>query len=354
MFKQLEIIHILIEKRLINRLIMELDLSEYDQVDDTKLMLENHENMYCDGSSSKFLVTISSCSTDQASVEDANCENDFVFLPAPTKPFVLQRETQPSQTSFNSAIVTSTGNAPISATLTTATATTTVTTTTTTTSTESTPSQNANSTPITKQPESRTQQVSSSETQSQTHQQQVAYPLNVISTNSNNPFGNYKQDCSLVNHQQQVLQQQQQETSTRQLSNETCASKPIGLLEVLPAITNPNKLADLMQQIVTRSDLIFIAIPCAYCHEPVACPPSDISSWLNHMSKQHNCKVCPICTKMIGLGPRRDIEIMKRHVIEHLDEEWLERRASKVSFTFGLQQQWFSGNRCSVKDPRHR
>lgn len=324
---------------------MDFDLAEYDQVDDTKLMLENHENMYCDGSSSKFLVTISSCS-DQASIEDANCENDFVFLPAPAKPFVLQQETPPSQATSNSTESPVTSADPTQA----------ISSETTSISqpTASIRSQNAESMAIARQPESKIQQANSSE-MNQTCQQQVAHPLNAISTNSINPFGNYQsqQDSSSLN--QPLLRQHQPVESTRNLVvNEICASKPTGPLEVLPAITNPNKLADLMQQIVTRSDLIFIAIPCAYCHEPVVCPPSDISSWLNHMSKQHNCKVCPICTRMIGLGPRRDIEIMKKHVIEHLDEEWLERRASRVSFTFGLQQQWFSGNRCSVKDPRHR
>lgn len=323
---------------------MDFDLAEYDQVDDTKSMLENHENLYYDGSSSKFLVTLSSCS-DQASVEDANCENDFVFLPAPTKPFVLQRDTQSSQAASNSTALPAAQAHPAQG-ITTAT-------TSISPSTTSIRSQNANPMAITRQPEPRTQQVSFSEI-NQTQQQQAAHPLNAISTNSKNPFGNFQQDSPMNQTLVQQQQQQPQVDSTRLLVTETCASKPIGPLEVLPATTNPNKLADLMQQIVTRSDLIFIAIPCAYCHEPVVCPPSDISNWLNHMSKQHNCKVCPICTRIIGLGPRRDIEIMKKHVIEHLDEEWLERRASRVSFTFGLQQQWFSGNRCSVKDPRYR
>lgn len=133
-------------------------------------------------------------------------------------------------------------------------------------------------------------------------------------------------------------------------------SKPTGLLEINTSLNSahPDKLADLMRQIVSQSDHIYIAIPCAYCHEPIACPPSDISAWLNHMNRVHNCKICPICNKMIGLGPQRDLEIMRNHVNSHLDEDWLERRAPKVCFTFGLQQQWFAGSRCSVRETRYR
>lgn len=312
---------------------MELDMTEYDQVDDTKLMLENpqHEHLCCDAaSSSKFLVTLSSTScSDQNSVEEAetNCENDFVFLPAPTKPFVFQRQTQPKPISSSDSSD-STQESLIGAT--------------------STRSQPTNQLATFNELNLNTQQAALNDlatTTTTNYQQQVVlnHPLTTISTN--NPFGNYQQD-----YQGKASSSEAKEEPTK-----GCTSKPIGLLEVLPAInTNPNKLADLMQQIVTRSDMIFIAIPCAYCHEPIACPPSDISSWLNHMSRQHNCKLCPICNRIIGLGPKREIEIMKKHVLEHLDEDWLERRAAKVSFTFGLQQQWFSGNRCSVKDPRYR
>lgn len=173
-------------------------------------------------------------------------------------------------------------------------------------------------------------------------------PLSIINANlglvcnNNNPFDN-NANC---------LKQQQQ------INNAIGSpSKPIGVLEVSSSVNvsgTIKKLDDLMHQIVTRSDLIYIEIPCAYCHEPVACPPTDISAWLNHMSRAHNCKVCPICNKMIGLGPRCDLDIMRRHVVAHLDDDWLNRRAARTNFTFGLQQQWFSGSRCNVKDAKYR
>lgn len=290
---------------------MELDLSEYDQVDEIKLIRESH-NRSCNVAGStpiKFIAASSSCS-DQASFEEANYENDFVFLPAPTQSTVGRAQ----QINQQAKIV------PQS----------------------TTGSQLGNST---------TSKVSLFE-HTFSHQQVtpiVTRPLMITQVDNiaNNPFGDLHQKPTITGAEESYQQHQ----ATVSLKGETCASKPAGLLEVCPnTASNPDKLTDLMRQIVTKSDRIYIAIPCAYCHEQIACPPTDISSWLNHMSYLHNCKLCPICNKMIGLGPRKAIEIMKRHVMDHLDNEWLERRAMKVNFSFGLQQQWFSGSRCSVRE----
>lgn len=302
---------------------MELDLSEYDQVDEIKLIREGNNQLYNTGSTStKFIATLSSCS-DQASFDETNYENDFVFLPAP--PEQVNSRTQSINPNPQQPVVLSSGSRLVSRT--------------------------------------PPQQISPSITR--------ALMVTQTENTSNNPFGNFKQplhndrgreEKEHIRHHVTDLNMfgcvknegSAAKSGCIQQRSEGCASKPAGLLEVCPNLTSdPNKLVDLMQQIVARSDQIYIAIPCAYCHEQIACLPSDISSWLNHMSSQHNCKLCPVCNKMIGLGPKNEIDIMKRHVLEHLNDSWLERRAIKVSFTFGLQQQWFSGNRCSVKDSRY-
>lgn len=289
---------------------MELDLSEYDQVDEIKFIRESQNQLgNAAGLSSKF-ATSSSCS-DQATLEEANYENDFVFLTMPE-----QASVRVQQASQQARIATQVPGSQAS-------------------------NPTAPNNQSLQQPSTCShQQVSPS----------VTRALMAIQTDnvSNNPFGNIR--ARSFAGEDDVCQLQR---TTASMKSESCISKPFGLLEVCPNTAGShNKLADLMRQIVTKSDLIYIAIPCAYCHEQIVCPPSDISSWLDHMSCQHNCKLCPICNKMIGLGPTRAIDIMKRHVLEHLDDDWLERRATKVNFSFGLQQQWFSGSRCSVRDER--
>jgi len=176
-----------------------------------------------------------------------------------------------------------------------------------------------------------------------------------INTNgSNNPFHSLQQTVggSDGNNTSTLTSQSSQPFWMR---HENFSNKPIGLLEVStspPSSQSANHLSDLMHQIVTKCDSIYIAIPCVFCHEPKACPPSDISAWLNHMNRVHNCKVCPICNKLVGLGPIRDIEIMRKHVVTHIDNDWLESKSFKTNFSFGLQNHWFSSGHCSVKDPR--
>jgi len=279
---------------------MDLNLDDYDQMDEVKFSTNNNEQLFPDCCSPNLLVTLSS-SSDQTS-DDTNCENDFVFIPAPPKPTSESHK----HAQFGSSSTQSQSHAA-------------------------------------RKPDLCTLGASRAEMDGR----QLGQPLNAISNNGNNPFGNSRQSTSAESSNARQLFSTAREA--------TSADKPIGILSVSPNIGgNPNNLADLMQQIVARSDLIFIAIPCVYCQQPVACPPSDISSWLNHMSKQHNCKLCPVCNKLVGLGPKRDVGIMKSHVLEHFDSEWLERRPLRATFTYGLQQQWFSGARCSVRESRGR
>lgn len=306
-----------------NNKIMDLDLTEYDQVDEFKLIMDNQNQLYCDNS--KFLVTLSSCS-DQASVDETNYENDFVFLPAP-----LQKQQQQSPTILSKSQ---------SATKTIATTTTAI---------------------EPKQTTHLRNEITETGSSANVDNKTIQYPLLSLNNNGINPFGNYQQTH---NHQVVGLKSQQSNNNSqfnkRPIEGSYALSiKPYGIIEqpeTSHLVSSANKLADLMQQIVAKSDLIYIAIPCAYCpyNEPVACPPSDISNWINHMWLQHNCKICPICNRLVGLGPNRDINVMRKHVIEHLDDDWFDKRASRVSFTFGLQQKWYSGSRCSIKDPRHR
>lgn len=304
---------------------MDLDLTEYDQVDEIKsLMMDNPPGEMC----SKFIVTMSSCS-DQTSIDEANCENDFVFLPGP--PPIATSSCNQSTMNLNQQ----------------------------------------------KAPDAtHQQQVTRSQTSAiDKGGQQLARPLVSLKTScgngisgggvggsaiatsgsaiatSGNPFSPAPDSLTPALHYHYQAPTLASATSLQKHQATGSPDKPLGLLVPSAAIinSNPNKLAELMQQIVIRSDLICIEIPCSYCIEPIACPPSDISSWLNHMSKQHNCKLCPVCNRLVGLGPFRDVEVMRRHVIEHLDSEWLEQPAARYNFTFGLQKQWFSGSRCSVK-----
>lgn len=321
-----------------NNKIMDLDLAEYDQVDEFKLIMDNQNQLYCDNS--KFLVTLSSCS-DQASIDDTNCENDFVFLPAP-----LQQQQQQQQNQTHKP-------PPLQTVLT--------------------KSQDPTTTPATaqaqdigeKQNTRRGLEITETGSNENTVNKTIQYPLIALNNNGINPFGNYQQQNRQTS-EMEIQHPINNDNNNTQIFNKrpvegsyALSTKPFGVIEqpeTSHLVSSANKLADLMQQIVAKSDLIYIAIPCAYCpyNETVACPPSDISNWINHMSFQHNCKICPICNKLVGLGPDRDIDVMRKHVIEHLNMEWLDKRASRINFTFGLQQRWFSGSRCAIKDPRHR
>lgn len=249
---------------------MDFDLSEYDQVDEFDLILDQQlhfgyqlHNKATDYPSTKLLVNMSS--SDDQSINELNSENDFVFLPAPQPP---------------------------------------------------------------------KRQAGTSENELKETKQQVKRSVPVAEVINQQPTFSANLPLATI------------QTNNVQIN-------PTGLIDARHLVANQdqNKLSDLMKALVSRSDLIYIAIPCAYCHEQITCPPQDISSWLNHMSWQHNCKTCPICNKMIGLGPKRDIEIMRRHVLDDLDDQWLSARANQFSFSFGLQQHWFSGNKCTVKDP---
>lgn len=308
---------------------MDLDLAEYDQIDEIKF-LENNDQSDSEGST-KYLVTLSSCS-NQVSFDDANCENDFVLLPPPSKTTSTKVRVQNNSGNQRNEMPTTSPDKPTQ-------------------SRTSSPSKSPLKDPI--EVGRPALAINHAEQPSRTRLVSPQYsPLITINSNisAHNPFGNYQQ-VSLAKGSENTVIQRQPLSSRPELS----LSKPTGLLEMnSTAFTNPNKLAELMQQIVTRSDSILIAIPCAYCHELITCPPSDISAWLNHMNKLHNCKVCPMCDRMIGLGPRRDLGIMRTHVIEHLDDAWLEQRATKISFSQGLQQHWFLGSRCNIRDPRFR
>lgn len=303
---------------------MDLDLSEYDQVDEVKSVAWQPQNLFTPQNTGNKNNTVSSSSNNNnniavgganSSEDSSSCENDFVFLPAPPSRNQPVELKQPSN--LKQQLADQPAHKPID---------------------------------YEQTDQSKLSPIGFRSTQASNNnlivrsQPTASLPLSTRNANlspatgNNNPFDS-NANCHLP---QSIV---------------GSPSKPIGLLEVSSSANfagATGKLDDLLHQIVTRSDMIYIAIPCAYCHEPIACPPSDISAWLNHMSRVHNCKACPICNKMIGLGPRRDIEIMRRHVLAHLDEEWLNRRANQTNFTFGLQQQWFSGSRCTVKEVKYR
>lgn len=331
---------------------MDFDLAEYDQIEEVAFLMDKNNGLQVPTSAASFLVSLSSGSDHVTSLsDDTNCENDFVFLPSlsvPTNP----QQTNELQELFRKATATATrslsqlqenrqqqqssssAKSPVVAQQPTATMAVPRTNTTSNTATGT-----AQNTVIQQQPEAG------------------AHPLMAVNskTGSNNPFCQL-QEVSPVG----VTATFRNATTAMPLNwyrenNESNkhALKPIGLLDVSKNIVNnPNQLSDLMHQIVTRSDTIHIAIFCTYCNERIACPPSDIAAWLNHMYKQHNCKACPICHRLVGLGPLKDIEIMRKHVGTHFDDDWLDKRAAKVNFTFGLQQNWFSSDRCNVRDPR--
>ena len=328
---------------------MDSDLADYDQVDEAMYFLTNKLGLDSQPSNGGHLLVTLSSSTEQPNNEETNCENDFVFLPAPNNSNQTNSVRQQPTASISNQIRPDQGNSKFE---------------------QSCSSGNrlvknsiacdrlqnlSHTTAQVSLSDARHHQVAelaidatktgpSAATQLQ-QPTRASHPLMTINSNGKNPFSS--------------LQQMSPDKASNQtyqpfwMRPESYASKPIGLLEVSTNNTcTPGQISDLMHQIVTKSDSIYIAIPCAYCHEPIACPPSDISSWLNHMNRAHNCKVCPICNKLIGLGPMRDLDIMKKHVVAHIDDDWLEKRNAKANFTFGLQQHWFSGGRCSVKETR--
>lgn len=286
---------------------MDVDLSEYDQMEE----ITSGKDVYFQ-SSSKVLVTISSGSNQDSSSIDTNCENDFVFLPSFPNTLNQQNLTQTKQNERSSL-----GTA-----------------------------QYNDNDKSRKNNENKNSGISSKKVEDRVNKG----PLEVTTR------GN-----SMLRWQEHQLT-----TTSSQARRETDNlgySKPIGVIRH-PAILidqlinypgrSTNKLAELMQQIVTKSDLINISIPCQFCAELTDCPPSDISSWLNHMNLMHNCKVCPVCNQLVGLGPRREAEVMRAHVNEHFDDEWLEAKPTKTNFSFGLQQQWFSGYKCAVRENHSR
>lgn len=325
---------------------MDLDLTEYDQVDEAKFFIDQKNQMTGGGD---LLTTISS--EQSRSDEIANCENDFVFLPAPS--VTAQAQTRSSATATTSALRETPSNNDAD-------------------SFQVPNGQQANSNAI----DGLTQQNNfaiqnqqatgshqllatgrfSSDTLKMNRQdlgqapQRISQPLMAINTNGGtNPFHNLKRRSSDASYNSLTSPSSQ----PFWMRHEDLASKPTGLLEANSSPSSSqgaNHLSDLMHQIVTKSDLIYIAIPCAFCHEPKACPPSDISAWLNHMNQVHNCKVCPICNKLVGLGPMRDIDIMRKHVVAHIDFDWLESKSPRTNFSTGLQNHWFSSGHCSVKD----
>lgn len=296
---------------------MDSEFTDYDQLHEAKLMLDNREHICHDGSTSRFLVTLSSCS-DQGSSEEATSDNDFVFLPAPIQNYETRNQQQQRREFTEPAVA-----------------------------------HRSNCEAIFRS-ELKVHRNNKDLSLKQSASGLPTNPLLAINRNpnqGNNPFGNAPQSPRIDPMGSGASRKQRYSDSAFECVPDSI--KPIGILELSPAIAN-NKMAELMQQIVIRSDSISIAIPCNYCFEPVSCPPADVSNWLDHMSTQHNCKVCPICDRLVGLGPTRDLEIMRRHVVEDLDENWLEKRASRVTFTFGLQQQWFSGNQCAIKEPKYK
>lgn len=340
---------------------MDVDLSEYDQIDEIKLLQDNHEKIF--GSATKpssLLETLSSNSggtdTTQNAYDEANCENDFVFLPAPPQPTtaaISAPNAQPQQLK---------------------------------TPTQLPQSQLSHHQQQQQQQPPRSQptvvitapyatQVLRTNPMSEPARQTTCHPLVAINNNTKNPFcqpvstpGQEIIGLRPIKHQVPNVAAPVTTTSARPVVSAATSiasgrivesfvyNKPVGILEMsLSSMSaNPDKTSYLLQQIVARADTIDIVIPCHFCHEPIVCPPKDISAWLNHMSTFHNCKTCPICDKLIGLGPRKDVGIMRKHVISHSDNEWLERRAQQACVTFGLQQQWFSSSRCSVKETRNR
>lgn len=310
---------------------MDLDLADYDQVDEAEFFMGQRlglEGQASRAGSLPFIVTLSSsCDRSGSGGEEANCENDFVFLPpaptgAQTRPTQSPKQMAPSQLQQTSSKSGGSQGQSDEA------------------------DERSVPAPPTSLPLGSKQQQEPSREQAA----RASHPLMTISPNAAgsgamNPFYNL--------HQMSPDGASSQAYQPFWMRPESYASKPIGLLEAnLGNSCSPSHLSDLMHQIITKSDSIYIAIPCAYCPEPKACPPSDISAWLNHMNRAHNCKVCPICNKLVGLGPMRDLEIMRKHVVSHIDDEWLERRSAKTNFSFGLQQQWFAGSRCNVKNPR--
>lgn len=305
---------------------MDLDLTEYDQFDEIKFLTNKDQQQHHEGPSS-ILVTLSSSSSEPSasSHDDTNCENDYVFLPSP--PSISTSSSSTSKLdppNKQQTAARSHSNQPSSR--------------------------------LTKAEGLRASLETGTDVASlYGHQQRLPnHPLMTINSNGGNPFCNLQQvSPDSVQLPPAPLPLTSQQPSWLRPISETLSSKPIGVLDISANVpSNPNHVAALMHQIITKSDSIYIAIPCDYCLEPVACPPSDISAWLNHMSGQHNCKVCPVCNKLVGLGPRRDLEIIRRHVMGHFDDDWLERRALKTNFTHGLQQYWFSGGRCTIKEPR--
>jgi hypothetical protein len=320
-------------------LIMDLCLADYDQVDEAKYFMDQRDQQ---PAGDDLLITMRSEKNDDL----VDCENDFVFLPGPVKtPSTSNTSEDSAQNEINKTeqsdrdkqfadtATVDTNKQP---------------------KTIATPDQLDNRSH--KQNFFGNTNADASKFKGQdlgiavTSPVRVAHPLMTINTNNgDNPFRTLHSTSSEASG---AISSSVLSSTPLWKKYESLIRKPIGLLEQGNSGENASHLSNLMQQIVTKSDSIYIAIPCAFCFEPNACPPSDISAWLNHMNRVHNCKVCPICNKLVGLGPTRDIEIMQKHVISHINNDWLESTSFKPNFSFGLQNHWFSSGLCSVKDPR--
>lgn len=307
---------------------MELDLSEYDQMEE---IITGKEKYFQNDSTSKLVVTLSSEFGHTNSECETNCENDFVFLPSfandddnsspradpIAKPVAIanSRPTNNHDTSSSScrppleaSINTNNQNRPLAKRL------------------DITDRDNL-------EPATCSIEINKKSNSMVTWQQPYVNN-NSVGSSVSSPMGARYNRFVLANKPVGPIKSPVNQDEWMSHSNRSYA----------------NKLADLMQQIVTRSDLIQISIPCQFCDYQIPCPPSDISSWLNHLNRSHCCKVCPICNRLVGLGPQRDLEIMRKHVYEHIDTDWLDARPNRVNFSFGLQQHWFSGYNCSVRD----
>lgn len=367
---------------------MDIDLADYDQVDEVKAILSNKQLA---SAFAGHLVETLSSSMGQTNTydESVQCENDFVFLPTPSE---QQQVDHQKHHSTATGVFGTTNN-------------------------NNNNNTNINDSDDDKRSDSNQEKVkqakstinrledssdhsftlgtTTSRTKSQTIQ---AFSQHTNNTGTTNPFaiGKGIKSVSLVcppslderqrfNREQlattstnlhtthhilqQVQNQQQSQTQQNQRQQQQQAIpmltrwtqpaviecfgpvKPIGVIEIVSNVNEKDetkRVSNLMQQIVTKADSIRIDIPCAFCRERVPCLPSDISYWLDHMDIIHNCKCCSICNKLVGLGPKRDLRLMHEHVIEHFNSSWLQQRAVKSNFTFGLKQQWFSGVRCNI------
>ena len=67
--------------------------------------------------------------------------------------------------------------------------------------------------------------------------------------------------------------------------------------------------------------------------------------WLDHVNEAHNCKLCLICHKLVGLGQQQNLDQIQKHVNTHISEDWLE----SVAAATGLNKNRFSSEQqCKV------